>query len=275
MADTVSIGGKKVNKWAAGAIGAAAIGGGYLLYRSRQNAAAAASSSASTPVDPLTGYPQGSAEDQAALAAQQSAAYGSGFGGGGYGFGGGTYPIYSGGSQVGTTTGVSYPDNASWAQAVEAGLSSVGYTATDVSAAIGRYLARLSVTSAQATIIYAAIAEYGPPPSGTFQVILQPTTGGGGGGSGSGSGSGSGGSAPKSAPSGLSATGHTGYADFGWGAVSGATGYDISIGGAVTHEPGDHAEHVTLSKGAHKWQVRATNSAGNGPWSAQHTVTVH
>src|SRR5215469_596766 len=223
MADTVSIGGKKVNKWAALGIGAGGLVAVYIVYRNHQANAAAASSTAAAE-DPLTGYPQGSPQDQAALAAQQSATYGGGFGFGGSGGNFGTYPIYSGGSQVGSTTGITYPDNASWAQAVETGLSSIGFSATDVAAALGRYLGRLSLTTDQASIVQAGIAEYGSPPSGTFQIIIASGSGSGTGGGGGGSGGGGGGGGgttkkPASAPGGLSATGHAGFADFGWGKV--------------------------------------------------------
>ena len=58
----------------------------------KQSAANAASSSTSTPIDPTTGYPTGSAQDQAALQQMQSSSSGSGSGsyGGGSGWGGGS-----------------------------------------------------------------------------------------------------------------------------------------------------------------------------------------
>ena len=73
-----------------------------------------------------------------------------------------------------------YTSNAAWAQAVEAGLSSVSgsssYDGTDIGTAIGAYLQGEPVTSAQASVISVAIAEYGSPPVGTFQIIPAPST---------------------------------------------------------------------------------------------------
>lgn len=59
-----------------------------IIYQVRkQSAASASSSSATQPIDPATGYPSGSAQDQAALQAMQgSSASGSGYTGGGSGW---------------------------------------------------------------------------------------------------------------------------------------------------------------------------------------------
>jgi hypothetical protein len=82
----------------------------------------------------------------------------------------------------GTQTGTQFPNNASWSQAVESGLTDLGYSSTDVATALGYYFAGRSLGTAPdgtsySQIIYAALAEYGTPPSGNFQVILAPTTG--------------------------------------------------------------------------------------------------
>lgn len=147
-------------------------------------------------VDPLTGLPYLAEAQQYgsvsaaenAVAGQSSVDYSSAFG-----TGGGLVGSSTGSSLVpaNTVQGTTYASNAAWAQAVEAGLTDIGYASTDVAAAVGRYLAGLSLTAAQATIVQAAIAEFGPPPVGTFQVILAPTTTPTGSGNGSGSGSGS------------------------------------------------------------------------------------
>jgi hypothetical protein len=90
------------------------------------------------------------------------------------------------GSSTGVTTDVpatGYTTNAQWAAAVTAGLTDIGYSAPDVSAALGAYLGSLPETSAQAAIVNAALAEYGPPPVGSYTVILASSTtptGGGG-----------------------------------------------------------------------------------------------
>jgi hypothetical protein len=79
---------------------------------------------------------------------------------------------------INTPVGTSvYTSNAAWAQAATAGLTDVGYSGTDVATALGDYLTQTPVTAAQATLINTAIAEYGPAPVGSLQVILQPVKG--------------------------------------------------------------------------------------------------
>ena len=95
---------------------------------------------------------------------------------------------------TGTSTGTSleavpggYATNAAWAQAVTAGLSDIGYSSTDVAAALGMYLGGLPLSTladgvSSASIVSAALAEYGPPPVGTFTMIAaSPHDHGGGG----------------------------------------------------------------------------------------------
>lgn len=81
-------------------------------------------------------------------------------------------------ASVGTSTITGndvYTSNSAWAQAATAGLTDVGYDGPTVSTALGAYLTGTPVTSAQATIINTAIAEYGRPPQGNLSVILEPT----------------------------------------------------------------------------------------------------
>ena len=74
---------------------------------------------------------------------------------------------------VNTVVGTSvYTSNAAWAQAATNGLADIGYSATDVSAALADYLTQTPVSTAQAQLINTAIAEYGPAPVGNLQVIL-------------------------------------------------------------------------------------------------------
>jgi hypothetical protein len=96
---------------------------------------------------------------------------------------------------------------------------------------------------------------------------------------------------PATAPIGLSATPHRGtggqlgFADFGWGKVTGATTYNIDVQGAggagtgttnVARSTGadNHAEHVELAQGKYKWRVNAASSAGAGPWSGWASLTM-
>jgi hypothetical protein len=70
-----------------------------------------------------------------------------------------------------------YTSDSAWAQAATAGLADIGYDGTAVAAALGAYLTGSPVTADQAKIINAAIAEYGKPPVGTYQIILIPAIG--------------------------------------------------------------------------------------------------
>lgn len=189
---------------------AAVIGGGglavYALYRYKQNASASSSSSSTTStanaIDPTTGMPYSEdntvdpltgetyleeAQQYGSVSAAESAVSG-GYGATGYGSSlladesGLAYgSSYSDGMDYGNTdtaSTVEFPDNASWAQAAQAGLTGVGYTSTDVSGALGAYLARMPLSSTQVSIVQAAIAEYGPPPVGTYQIVSSSTGGG-------------------------------------------------------------------------------------------------
>lgn len=296
---------KAMPTWQKGAIVIGGAGAAYLAYRMKQNSAAAAASStasSTTGVDPVTGLPysQDNTVDpitgetylqeaqqygsvQAAESAVNSAAgYGNGATGGysgvGYGTPSGDISYYGD-----TTAPTSYATNAQWAQAVEAGMTNLGYAPTDVAAALGRYLADLSVTSAQATIIQSALAEWGPPPVGQFQIVqapdTPPTT----------TGTTTTTTPPPPAqtmtkpatPTGVRATAYTNFIDVGWNAVPGATGYTLH---ATYQEPasggsGIYPGTVSGTSGrisglapgrTYTIHVAATNAAGtsaetNGP----------
>jgi hypothetical protein len=66
--------------------------------------------------------------------------------------------------------------NAEWAQKAIAILVDTGYDPIEASIAVGRYLARQSLTSTQANMIRAASAQLGPPPVGDFPITITPTT---------------------------------------------------------------------------------------------------
>lgn len=172
------------------AIGAVVgLGGLVVIYYYRKNqanqqAASAAQQTANdtasaadtgTTIDPETGYPYGSPEDQAALA---SLSYGllptqSGYGGGGYPYDNGQQPPPSGGG---------FTSNAQWAQAAEQYMGSSGADA--IAAALGKYITGQPVTSDQQTIIQEAIAAEGFPPvpgPGGFPPSIDLQSGGTGG----------------------------------------------------------------------------------------------
>jgi len=196
--------------------------------------------------DPLTGmtylaeaqqYGSVSAAEQA-VAGEASVDFSSAAGSGGGGGGGQSLVPAS------TVQGTAYASNSAWAQAAQGGLTDIGYTSTDVAEALGAYLGSKPLTPAQAAIVQAAVAEYGPPPVGTFTITLAPATGPTGSGAGGGGasppaggipglgGGGAGTSPPPAAagrlpaPSGITLTdrGKTGVG-LKWDPVSGASGY--------------------------------------------------
>ena len=315
--EDIKVFGKKVKPVTAGAIVAGSGAAIWFAYRQHKSAAAAASTSPSS-LDPVTGLPfsQDNQVDpltgmeylaeaqeygsvsaaETAVAGESSLDYSSV-----YGTGGGGVVGSSGGQALvpaNTVPGTTYATNAAWAQAVEAGLAEVGYASTDISAALGRYLANLPETADQATIVEAAIAEFGLPPVGSFQVILAPTTGtagsgntgtgtSDGGGTGTGTGSTPVSTAPKPvtvAPSGfrvVSVTNHDNV-NLAWNRLvppSGqgpVTGYVIAYGptsGSQQYKQyvsaGDTAATVAGvgagSAGKHYFELWATPANTNGP----------
>lgn len=222
----MKIAGKQVPNWAVyGGVGVAVVGG-VLWWRNRSGSSSAGTtaSTATDPnaIDPATGMPY------ASEVAGNYAGYTQGVSGYGYGT-----PTVTGS----TTVGTAYTSNAQWAQAVEAGLTSLGYDAAAVGAAIGKYLLNMPLTPDQVTIVQTAVAEFGPPPVGTFSITgtgsgggsnpPPPPGGGGGGGTPPPPPAGGGGAAGRlSAPSGLHLTvdGATGVRLL-WNPVAGANGY--------------------------------------------------
>lgn len=139
-------------------------GGGVVLlavvyYRHQKaaqaNAAATtttAATDAANQIDPATGYPYGSAEDQAALSSQQGLNY-SPYGTlGGGGSGTGQFP----------QTGPPFSTNAAWAQFCEQTMGSSGSDA--IAAALGHYLTGSPLQSGESTVVDQAIAIGGYPP---------------------------------------------------------------------------------------------------------------
>lgn len=183
------------------AIGGAGIAG-YLVYRHHastgswnpwsKTATGTSSAGDSTTIDPVTGlaYSQDNVTDPltgqtylaeanqyGSVAAAEAAV--SAFGGTvGTGSGIGVQPA-NGGSSGTTVSGAvsasTYTSLAAWVQAATAGLTDIGYNATDVASALGDYATQTPVTAAQKQIIDTAIAEYGQAP-GNLQVILAPVT---------------------------------------------------------------------------------------------------
>jgi hypothetical protein len=169
-----------------GAVAAGVLG--YVWYRRYRSGAAAASSgaasgttAASSAIDPQTGYPSGSPEDEAALAAADGlgTGYGQDYGTGYTGAGGigptgeyfdpltGQYDLPS--PYTGTTTTVPVTTNAQWEQEAIADLEAGGVSQATVNAAesgLPRYLAKLTLSSAQGSAVQQAVGLAGQPPEG-------------------------------------------------------------------------------------------------------------
>lgn len=187
----MNIGGKKIsNWWVAGGAGGLVVA--FLIYRHYSGSSAASSSSASSSsIDPVTGLPysqdnqvdpatgltylQEAQEYGSVQAAEEMVTSGSAY----YGVNGSGpvdsgYPTYYPPSSPSPTGPGQYATNAAWAQAVTSGLAALGYDSQTVSAALGAFFAQMPLTSAQAGIIQAAEAEFGPPPQGTYSIIPEP-----------------------------------------------------------------------------------------------------
>jgi hypothetical protein len=182
------------------AIGGTVLVGGYIEYKHHSSTGSwnpfskgstAASGSAIDPVtnlpvseddaiDPITGLAYlAEAQEYGSVATAEASvsAYGASSA---TGSGVGVSPASPGAGGSTTATGAvgssTYTSNAAWAQAATDGLADIGYSETDVATALGDYLTSTPVTATQAGYINTAIAEYGPAPIGSFQIILIPTT---------------------------------------------------------------------------------------------------
>jgi hypothetical protein len=179
------------------------VGGGvlaYAYYRHSKSASATAGTDASgtagtdsSGIDPATGYPYGSTEDEQALAAQQDSGLNTNqLGTGstdpitGYPYGSPEdeqalqemgYETGGGGGGSTGTTGTS-TTNAQWEQECITNLEAGGVAQSTISAAesgLPRYLAKLSLSAAQATAVQIAVGLTGQPPvGGPYAIIRTP-----------------------------------------------------------------------------------------------------
>jgi Fibronectin type III domain len=264
---TITIAGKKIPQWAVYTGAGALIVGGILYFKNRNSSSSSSSTdpnaidpvtglpySQDNEVDPLTGMTYLSEAQEFGSVAAAEAQYASDTSLASTGSG----AVDTGSSDTGTTTGTTttgtFTTNAQWAAQVESDLVDIGYSSSDVSAAIGRYLAGLSLTSDQAAIVQAGIGLDGPPP-------VNPP-------------------AINTAPSGGTSGGS--------GTVAGTptTGTTTAAGGPITVTPVDlHVTHVYSTSAQVAWlapsipsgqgpltgyTVEAYNSAGqtvNGPFT--------
>lgn len=217
----LTIHGHKISKWYA----VGGLGGGILVFilvrRARNSAGGTSADGTQAGTDPVTGLPYAQdnqtdpvtgmtylaeAQQYGSVAAADAAfqdSTASQADGGVLDSGFPTGLSGDGGSGTGT---LSFASNAQWSQAVTAGLTGVGYSSTDIAAALGLYfqgqpLGTASDGASYLQIIQAAVAEFGPPPVGTYPITGAPTSGGTGSGSGGGgTGGGGGGSTPPAKP---------------------------------------------------------------------------
>lgn len=162
----------------------------------------------------------------------------------------------SGDSGSGDTAGTSLTTNAAWTTYARSQLSG-SYDDAAVVAALGNYLGSQPLSSAQQTIVRAAIAVAGYPPVGSFAVIPGGDT------------------TISVAPSGLKAiTIRADHVTMGWNPVAGASSYRLYGAGQQVTSSALTATISALASGtSYGFQVAAVNGAGTvGPKSA--TVTV-
>src|SRR6185437_11263002 len=179
MADTIKLPGLGETKKATAAlIVVGGLGLAFVIYRHRQNSATAPvdtsaldTTGANGGIDPNTGLPLGSPEDQAALAAQFSGGFGStGIGPFDSGFSTNPFGVIPSSNPSGAIT-----TNADWdAQALQ-NLEAIGFGSEAAATALARYLGKLTLNSEQAQMVQIAVAETGPPPVGTFAIRTAPT----------------------------------------------------------------------------------------------------
>jgi hypothetical protein len=231
MTQPVPSPGKKLNwKWLA--LGGVAAVAGVYWYSKKAKAAISPTPSDST---------------DSGLVATDTGDYGSGsdysaYGVGGYGVGG--YP-----------PGYTYPGapisvpatNAIWAQQAKQLLVNDGYDAITVDAALGRYLSGQTLTDAQLSIVWAAIAQEGYPP----QAVPPPHT-----------------APPSGQPPATTrlATPHLGYSGGGrigarvvlsWTAVPHATRYLVYRNGILNHTTTGTSYIYTEKNRGVNWAVEA------------------
>ena len=89
------------------------------------------------------------------------------------------YDEQIGGTPLGTTSTVT--TNAQWTAEVQTGLSEQGYSASDIGQALAAYFSSTPLgTSSDGTSLYTimnlAVSEYGPPPTGSYPLLMGSTT---------------------------------------------------------------------------------------------------
>lgn len=298
----MEISGHKINNWWIIGGGGAAVAVWYFYKNASNNSSTSSSSDSATSAsstDPVTGLPYSEDNQIDPLTGmtylQEAQEYGSvsaaesevsedgytaegGYGADEYGAVDSGYPtLYEGDTSTNDTT--SFSTNAAWAQAVTSGLASLGYSSTSISAALGLFFAGLPLSAADASIVEAAEAEYGPPPQGTYNIIPEPSTGSGTGTTGTGTGTGTTTEKPGGVTD-ITVEAKNGTATVSWrppqydSKAGEATTYNVGIspapkgGASGSHDIGSRTSYKIsgIQKGTtYKVTVSAANSAGTGP----------
>ena len=193
---------KGLKPWQQGAVvvGGVVVVGGLVVYERKQKAASAATAAAATTdtgagatsatvgdmvTDPTTGetYPADSVDPATGLTyGMEIQEYGSVAAADEEGAEAGDAAIEEGlteteyQEETGQPAGGGSASNAQWVAEVEAALSQLGYSDTDIQQGLARYFSSSPQgTAADGTNLYqmmdTAIGEYGPPPSGTYALI--------------------------------------------------------------------------------------------------------
>ena len=202
---------KDLKPWQQGAVVVGSVGVAGLVVYQREKAkkavpatpATATPAASSAPVstgtageieDPTTGqyYPDTDVDPESGLTYQQeiteygsvSAAEAASSGAGDQAALQGETPqeyVEQTGQYTGTTTGATVTTNAQWMAEVETGLSEQNYTASDIGQGLAAYFASKPLgTSSDGTNLYTmmelAVSEYGPPPTGSYPLLIGGTT---------------------------------------------------------------------------------------------------
>jgi len=299
----VRIAGREIPRWVAIASAIGGLVAVYFAYRQYENSkTASAASTNPSAIDPVTGLPYSedstidpltgmaylaeaqeygsvSAAEQAVSAENASTLSSE------YSTAGSTGDLGTTGTTSGTVTtevpASGYTTNAQWVAAATAGLEALGYSASDVNAALSAYLANLPETATQAGITQTALNEYGPPPVGSYTIVMASSTTTASAGS-TAAGSTANGSTPSVidvAPSGFRVVNVTGgdNVNLAWNPVKGATGYVIAYGptsGSQEYKQevgGGNTSAATVAgvgggtAGKHYFELWATPAPANGP----------
>ena len=235
--------------------GAAVAGGVVLVAYMRKQSAAAAEN---TGVDETAGTYDAAAE------ASAESTYGYDYSASGYDYGGisvgGSYPDYRYPSYTSPVYSGTPSTNPEWSDQVQEELTDRGVEALAISSAVGRYLAKLCLSDAQADIIRQAIAAGGEPPQGQYSVTVCPPSGGG-----TPPPSGGGGTGKPGRPAGLRVVGvGKNSMTIDWSDVPGATGYEVWRSGSLAGRTSTSRFSLTGLKPGLSYSigVRATNAAG-------------